>query len=406
MMPSEASQALRSSPRQSDDFGASLQRVFQAWRGSTQLMRPEVAIQKVNDCAEELFSTNFSISLEWLNNVNRYLWVLTAGTVVRLDSTSHQKMNRIWETVKGIYRNKHFSDVDPMLFAQQDPRKEDLSLKELLLQILGRCQLLEELFQTCASLVSSQATIKALKQQLATLDGDEASVRDQLERAQSSLNQLRRELAGTQEEENRLLSELGDQRDQIKQVQQLHEEKCEELLKGQLLLLAEKDSEIATGELVIKLLKRERDNLKVSIEQEEQRIIAMQDLLDEREETIQRLRRKIAAVKDDEKVREVEVVVGKDHSRRIQQLEKQNTRLAADIEFYENERAEAIAVFEKKPRVVVVEQDTDVQSEQLNRIREVLDRTVKQYDATAQTEPLRAAEALFNLMSDLQKILH
>lgn len=406
MMPNEVSHALRSSPRQDDGFGASLQRAYQGWRGSTQLMRPEVAIKKINACAEQVFSSDFSPSLEWLNNVNRYLWVLTSGTVVRLDSTCYQRMNRIWETVRGVYQQKQFAEVNPLLYGQADPRKEDLSFKELLLQILGRCQLLEDLFRTSAELESSQATIEELKRRLAVVNGYQDAYHEQLAEAQASVEQLKLELAGTLEEESRLLSERGLYRKHLKQLQALHEEKCTQLLKDQLLLLGEKEQEIATSELTIKLLKAERDNLHEKIRQLNQNASSMQEHLVAQDETIHRLRQKLQANQCDEKVREVEVVVGKDHTRIIRQLEKENAKLKDDIQFYESERAEAVAAFEKKPRVVLVKQEAEDLEEQLKRVREILEKTVNQYDATVQTEPLRAAEALYGLMTDLQKVLH
>lgn len=357
MMPNKDSHAIRSNPRYYDGVSAGVQRVSLAWRGSSQLMRQEVAIEKINACAEELFSSEFKVSIEWLNGVNRLLWVLTSGSVARLDSNSHQRLSRIWEAVKEVYQMKDYSGANPCLFAQEDPQKEDLSLEELLLQIQGRCQLLDDLFQTCSNFENSLATIEELKRKLQESIGDESNFRDQLEKAREVVTELKKVLLVTQEKEKKLLKELSNSRDYYRCLQEMNQEKNEQLLNEQLRMLAEKQSEVNTLNAVIKLLRSERDRVKAEKHEEEKRFARLQDYAEELKEKVEYLTMKLAAVRQNEKVKEVEVVVGKDQSERITLLEKENARLKEKVKFFEEERVEALAVFEKSPKVVFVQKE-------------------------------------------------
>lgn len=308
---------IRTSPTQSRGFFSSLTDAYQAYRGSTQKMNPEQAIHELAERMGDVFEKGVQPNFDWLNRVNRLLWVLTSNRVVVLKQEEEQQnILRIMETAVSIHQDYGFKKVKkPQEYADHDPRKANLSFEDILVQIHGRCKVIEEAF---IQFQTSEGTIQDLKNQLRETEQEERRLIEKLKLSKEDADHLKKYFQQKMEE---VKQKIEDENERIQAGNRVLHEKNLRLKSDNALLIAEN--------------KRLQDNSR-----------QMSNRIGDLEEEVERQKQFIGNTQVEVKG-PIEPIQERDSSEQIKELKLENQKLSEEVQFLNSERNEVLVQYER-----------------------------------------------------------
>ena len=339
---------VRSSPTPNTSLYSSFVSACQAWRGSTQKMTPAEAIQELGAKAAEIFAEGFYPSFEWLDRVNRLLWVLTSkGDVLLENDIEREYILRIMETAFSIHEEKKYKKQNPLDFARNNPRGK-ISLEEMLLQIHGRCKLLEELY------INHQTS--------------GGRIRD-----------LTKQLRENAEEEKKLIEKLKLSKNDAEAMKSFYQQKLDEFIKRS----TEENEKIQAQN---RLLNEKMINLKsenIALIQENKRLEGLSFQVKDLEEELEKQKELKVTSQPSEII--VEVSSERDNTEVVKELKLENQRLMKEMQLLLAERNEVLEQNERflnlKQHLLENKEDEGfkIASNKLREISEALKQTSAAY---------------------------